>query len=104
MPLSTRAKRTLQSNTATTETKAKKRSANSKPKAPKKKANVQKLTEQTDREQKANEDKDESSDADSCANFQEDVEITKETSNLDMEKLIAEARASTWHSGQSVRL
>ena len=90
---SRRTKRTLQSNTAMTETNAKKRSANRNQKAPKKKARVQKLKEQTDREQKANEDKDESSDAGSNANSQEDVELTKETPNSDLEKLLAEAKA-----------
>ena len=56
-----------------TETNAKKWSANSKSKAPKKKARVQNLNQQTDREQKANEDKYESSDAGSNADSQEDV-------------------------------
>ena len=93
MPQTTRAKRNFQSNTTTTEPKATKRSANRNTKKPKKKAKVQNLTEQTDREQKANEDKDESSDAGSNACSQEDVERTKETSNSDLEKLLADAKA-----------
>ena len=93
MPQKSKAKRALQSNTAMTETNAKKRSAKGKSKAPKKKARVQNLNQQTDQEQKANEDKYESSDAGSNADSQEDAELTKETSDSELAKLLADAKA-----------
>ena len=86
MPQSRRAKRNFQSNTTTTETNAKKRSAKGKSKAPKNKARVQNLNQQPDLEQKANEDKYESSDAGSNADSQEDAELTKETSDSELAK------------------
>ena len=86
MPLSTRAKRTLQSNTTTTGIKAKKRSTNSKSKVPKKKAKVQNLNEQTDREQKANEDKDDRA-------MRAVMQISRE-----MWKLLRKLSISTWRN------